>query len=126
MANQRHWIFTGNPFLNSTENSFRLAIRISNTHLAALKKQAGDTFFDALISSYEPLDAALNNAYNAWKTSGGSQQGETLNLNQLYQFLSSTKIRQWVSLFKMFMARIHPSIKALLPKRREPAAMTKT
>ncbi len=120
MANQRPWIFTQNPFLNATENSFRLAIRISNTHLAALKKQVGDPFFDALIASYEPLDTALNNAYNAWKTSNSAQQGETFSLNQLYRLLSSSKIRQWDIAVQNIYGQNTPQYKALLPKRREP------
>lgn len=120
MANHRSWIFTENPFLNATDNSFRLAIRISSTHLAALKKFAGDPFFNALIAFYEPLDLDLNRIYNAWKDAGGEQQGSTLNLNQLLRLLMGTKIRQWDIGIQNIYGVDTQRYKALLPHRRTP------
>ncbi len=120
MANQRAWSFTQNPFLNATINSLRIAVRISNTHLAALTKFAGDPFFDALIAFYAPLDAALNTAVTAIKEAGGEQQGSTVNLNQLYNLLSSSRIRQWDITIQGVYELGTPQYKALLPHRRTP------
>lgn len=120
MANQRPWSFTQNPFLNATINSLRIAVRISSTHLAALKKFAGDKFFDGLIAFYEPLDTALSNAVTAIKNAGGEQQGSTVNLNQLYNLLSGSKIRQWDIAIQNVYELGTPQYKTLLPHRRTP------
>ena len=120
MANQRPWSFTQNPFLNATVNSLRIAVRISNTHLAAITKFAGDPFFDALIAFYAPLDAALNTAVTAIKEAGGEQQGSTVNLNQLYNLLSGSRARQWDIAIQGVYELGTPQYKALLPHRRTP------
>jgi len=95
MATQRPWIFVQNPILNATDGSYRLADRISTYHIGALQHHAGVAFFDALIATYAPLHESFITAFNEWKTQGGLQKGETLNIAQLMKLLSGTKARQW-------------------------------
>lgn len=119
MAVQKPWSFTQNPFKNATSDSYKLADRISTYHLAALVKMAGDPFFDGLIASFTPLQINLRNAYNAWKAQSGSQQGETLQLNQLLELLSST-IKKWDITIQNVFDNTSPDYKKLLPTYRIP------
>ena len=120
MANQKPWGFIQNPFLIATEGSYRLAVRISLYHFAAISKMAGDPFFDALIASFSPLNTALQDAYNTWKAKGGTQQGQTLQLKQLLSLLSSTKIKGWDIAIQNVFSDTTAEYKALLPNHRGP------
>ncbi len=119
MAVQKPWAFTQNPFKNATSDSYKLADRISTYHNAALVKMAGDPFFDALITTYTPLHNDLVKAYNNWKAQGGTQQGETLQLNQLLDLLS-TKIKKWDITIQGLYDNTSPDYKKLLPNKRNP------
>ncbi len=119
MAVQKPWSFTQNPFKNATSDSYKLAVRISTYHLAALVVKAGDPFFDELIASYTPLHNALDAAYNNWKAQGGTQQGETLQLTQLLALLS-TQIKKWDITIQGVFDNTTPDYKKLLPNKRIP------
>jgi hypothetical protein len=120
MANQRPWAFTQNPFTTVTNGSYRTAVRIAIYHLGAISKNAGDAFFDPLIALFTPLENALQEAYNKWKAQGGSQQGQTLQVTQLLQLLSSTKIKKWDIAIQAVYDNTTPQYKALLPNGRGP------
>ncbi len=119
MAVQKPWSFTQNPFKNATSDSYKLAVRISTYHLAALVVKAGDPFFDTMIASYTPLHNALDAAYNNWKAQGGTQQGETLQLTQLLALLS-TQIKKWDITIQGVFDNTTPDYKKLLPDNRIP------
>lgn len=120
MANSKPWIFTLNPFLNATVGTYKIAVRISTYHLGALQSQAGDKFFDDLIDAYEPLHEALVTSFDNWKSTSGTQQGKTLNIDQLFRLLSSSKIRTWDIAIQNVYEIDTPEYKALLPNHRGP------
>lgn len=118
MANQRPWTYLVNPIISVTDGSYRLAVRVSNVHLEALKSKAGDPFFDALILSYEPLNTELNETYSLWKAQGGSQLGQTLSLSNLLLLLKGTKIKQWDIAIQGVYDNTTQQYKSLLPHGR--------
>lgn len=120
MANATPWIFLQNPMLHSTENSYRNAAKISEFHFGALQSQAGNPFFDGLITAYSPLHSGFMTAYQDWKNSFGQQQSKTLTLTQLLSLLRNTKIRNWDVAIQNVYAINTAQYKALLPSRRVP------
>jgi hypothetical protein len=120
MATQKPWMFTQNPFLNVTGESYRLAVRISTYHLGAISKNAGNPFFDGLIKPFAPLQTTLAAAYSNWRSQSGSQQGETLQVTQLLKLLSGTKIKKWDIAIQGVYDNSSPDYKKLLPNNRAP------
>jgi len=120
MATSTPWIFLQNPILNATDNSYRLAVRISTYHMGALQKKAGDTFFDGLITTYTTLHNAFITAYNSWKSQTGLQQGQTLNVAQLLRLLSNTKAGKWDRNVQDVYDKTTPTYLGLFPNGRSP------
>ncbi len=114
---KRAWIYLINTFMVCTENSYRLAVRISRKHDAALQAAAVglDPFFVTMYNAYHELHVALVAAYNAWISQGGTQESQTLNLNQLLRLLSSTKAEKWMTTVKGFYALGTVRFKELFP-----------
>ena len=82
MANS--WKYLENQFNVSTKNNFKKAVKISIYHDAQLNTQK--VIKPALVpiyNRYHPLHETLNTAYDQWKSAGGSQEGQTLNMTQL-------------------------------------------
>jgi len=117
---KRPWSFVTNPFLTATENSYRMAVRISTWHYSALNKAKGNPFILPLFNSYEPLHAALVAAFNTWVAQGGLQTGETLNLNQLLRLLRNSKVNKWSSMAGAVHDVDSPRYKALFPRGHAP------
>ena len=114
------WIYEQNPFLNATDESFISAMDISLYHDTALDAAKSDPFFLTLYNAFHPLHVTYETAYISWKTQGGKQQGETLNLKQLLKLLAGTKIQEWdVKIQNLYPVNL-PSYKKLLPNRRIP------
>lgn len=114
------WIHAQNTFLNATDNSFLNAMAISTYHNSALAAALGDPFILDLFNSFNPLHLNLKTAYDTWISQGGMQQGETLNLRQLLELLSNTKIQQWDIKIQNIYPQNTPQYKKLLPGRRKP------
>lgn len=118
----RTWIYIQNPFLNATNGSFLNAMSISTYHDSALAAANGDVSISALYTLFHPLHVAYKTAYEQWLTQGGTQQSETLNLNQLLILLKS-KIKQWDIKIQNVYPQDTAAYKALLPNRRTPFLM---
>ena len=114
------WNYLQDPFLVATEHSFRTALNISIHHDNALSTNKSDPFILGLYNSYHPLHLVYKTSYEDWTTHGGTQQGETLNLSQLLQLLSNTKIQDWDIKIQNVYARQTPEYKKLLPSNRQP------
>ena len=114
---KRAWIYLINTFMVCTDGSYRLAVRISRKHDAALQAAAVglDPFFVAMYNAYHLLHVALVAAYNAWVSQGGTQESQTLNLAQLLRLLSGTKAEKWMSAVKGFYALGTVRFKELFP-----------
>ncbi|HEY4787054.1 MAG TPA: hypothetical protein VIH57_13445 [Bacteroidales bacterium] len=114
------WYYLQDPFLIATEHSLLTAMGISTYHDSALFTSKGDPFCLGLYNSYHPLHLAFKASYDVWISQGGSQQGETLNLNQLLHLLAATKIQEWDIKIQSVYPRQTPEYKKLLPNRRKP------
>lgn len=91
------WLFLLNCILTACLRSYRLAVRISTFHLAALLAASGNLFFLGLYDSYLPFHTALTTQYNSWIAQGGIQSGQTLTLKQLFLQLRQLKIQAWMA-----------------------------
>src|ERR1035438_5333855 len=94
---KRPWLFLLNCILTACLRSYRLAVRISTFHLAALLAASGNTFFLGLYGTYLPFHTALMLQYNSWVAQGGTQSGQTLSLAQLFKQLRQSKIQAWMA-----------------------------
>jgi hypothetical protein len=115
----RTWIYIQNPFLNATIGNFLNAMVISTYHDSALAAAKDDASISVLYASFNPLHLQYKEAYDSWKSHGGTQQSETLNLSQLLQLLNS-KIGQWDIKIQNIYAQDTAAYKKLLPNRRAP------
>ena len=95
---KKTWHYLINQFANTTVTNFKKALKLSNYHDALLKKamteNPGDPDWAFLYNRYNPLHLTYANAYTKWKKAGGTQEGQTLNLDQLLLLLI-TKINKW-------------------------------
>jgi hypothetical protein len=116
MTNQ--WRYLGNQFVSSTRNNYKKALKLSNYHDAKLKatKDAnpGDPDWAVLYNRYHPMHTDLVAKYNAWKTAGGIQEGQTLNTDQLL-ILLVTKINTWDVAVQVKYAKGTPEYKTIFP-----------
>lgn len=89
------WIYLGNQFENATIGSYKKAVQLSNYHDADLEtKMANEPLLIPIYNRYHPLHLVLIDEYNAWKSAGGSQEGQTLNLEQMLD-LAYSKMPLW-------------------------------
>jgi hypothetical protein len=80
------WQYLIIQFLNATKHNFKKAVKLSNYHDADLNlKKASEPLLVPIYNRYHLLHQALINEYNAWKSAGGMQEGQTLNLDQLLE-----------------------------------------
>ena len=92
---QQQWKYLDNQFITATRSNYKKAVKLSNYHDADLNiKKATEPLLVPIYNRYNPLHLTLVNEYNAWKTAGGSQEGQTLNLVQLLD-LAYSKIPLW-------------------------------
>lgn len=115
----RTWIYLENPFLNATEGSYDLAVAISSFHKNALESGGNDPFLQPLFTAYEPKHNALTDAYNLWKTIGGSQKGLTEGLDQLLQ-QTVDKLNLWEPAIQVVFPKTTPEYLAIFPLGRAP------
>jgi hypothetical protein len=64
-----------------------------------------------------PLHKALANAYNIWKSMGGTQKGATLTVQQLLKLLSPGKINAWELAVQGVYAKGTPQFVSIFPRR---------
>ncbi len=88
---KRPWIFLTNPFLVATRNNYEKALRISAKTDAAL---AADPALATLYAFYHPFHLALEAAYAAWVSSGGSKKSATATLKTLLKGLTQ-QVNAW-------------------------------
>ncbi|MFN0031008.1 MAG: hypothetical protein ACKVOR_02500 [Flavobacteriales bacterium] len=117
------WHYLTNQFVSATVNSFKKANRLSQHHDNVLEQRAGagvpDPLDVQLYASYHPLHVALTEKYTAWKNAGGQQEGQTLNLDQLFA-LTKTRLDTWDPLIQVVHIKSSPAYKAIFPDARKP------
>ena len=112
------WPFLLNPILNCTDGSYRKALNVSIRHYNAMSNSTIQFIIDMFVI-YEPLHLAFVAAYNEWIAQSGSQQGETLTVNQLLRLVSK-KIKTWDIAIQSKYADDTARYKQLLPNHRIP------
>ncbi len=117
---EKSWNFIVNPFEKATRDSYIHAVKISTVHDSALAAMQTDPFFGPLYTSYHPVHTTFISCYTNWLAKGGARSGQTLNLEQLLQLLSSTKIDNWDINVQAVFNKKTPQYKALLPHHRVP------
>ena len=114
------WNYLSNQFLNQTENSFKKATILSTYHDAALlAASVAHASLLPLYTRYHPLHQTLIADYNKWKSLGGSQEGDTLNVKQLLA-LSSPKLDAWEVVVLGFYIKTTVRYKQIFPNGRKP------
>lgn len=92
------WHYLVVQFIVSTIGNFKRALKLSNYHHAMLNKLQTDYPTDPdwamLYSRYDVVHQAFDSAYTVWKSAGGTQQGQTLNVDQLLTLLVS-RVAEW-------------------------------
>lgn len=89
------WQYLSNQFENVTQKNYKKSVKISNYHDAALKLNAeAEPLLIPIYEGYHPLHQALVSEYNKWKSAGGRQEGQTLNLEQRLD-LAYSKMQFW-------------------------------
>jgi hypothetical protein len=114
------WSFLLNVFLNVTDNSFRLALRITLFHYSTLKANVSDAFIASLYSTYEGIHKNFVDAYNAWRVQLGIQQGATKALDAMFAELSSDKISKWKGAVTGIYGKDSSIAIALFPQQSKP------
>jgi hypothetical protein len=117
------WHYLENQFLNETEDSFKKAVKLCDYHDHELKRAMDDDPLDpdwaTLYNRHHPLKIALTNEYNAWKSSGGSQESQTLNVKQLLKLMAG-KVNNWDRRSQDFYADTTPRYKEIWPDLHKP------
>ncbi len=113
------WSYFLNPFISAAA-SFKKALKISTYTDAQLQARSGDPFYAPLYKMYDPLHQALVDAYNNWKTQGGTQKGTTLTFDQLLTLLSPSKIGAWDYAVMGVYAKGTPGYISIFPQGHKP------
>jgi hypothetical protein len=113
------WSYLINPFLVTVIKSYKKAVLISSYTNSQLLARKADPFYGPLYLMYNPLHVALLNAYNNWKSEGGTQKGSTLTLTQLLGLITG-KLANWEYAIIGQFAKGSPEYVAIFPQGHKP------
>jgi hypothetical protein len=117
---KKPWKYVDNQFTVSTKKSFKKALKLSIFHDAALLAQQGaHPALAPLYTRYHTLHLAYALAYTAWRSAGGAQEGETLNLKQLLE-TSYTNVDGWDAQIQVVHPKSSARYRAIFPDGRKP------
>jgi hypothetical protein len=116
---ERNWIYVSNPILKATNNWYSNAFRVSVFHLAALEARQSDPLVATMLATYHPIHETYVEAYSAWRSHGGTQKSQTVNLKKIVTQLRK-KIIQWDVFIQTKYAEGTPEYVKLLPHNRIP------
>lgn len=115
------WIYASNVFLNVTNGSYVLAMKISTYHDSELlAKSIGNPAIVTIYAYYHPIHLVFKARYDEWVAQGGLQKGQTLNLNQLLKLLRTSKIDTFEAMVLMVYEKTSPQFVSLFPQGRKP------
>jgi len=124
---KRTWMYLNNQFLSTTKYNYKKAVKLSNYHDAALYRASQDNpdpELLALYNRYHTAHLALVSAYEEWRAAGGTQQGETLNVEQQLNLLPK-KVDRWMAQVSLVYEKTSPQYKAFFPNGKAPFAGNK-
>ena len=117
---RRLWIFLTDIIEIATQGSFRLGLRVSRIHYAALKASIADLFILALFNVYEVVHLNYISKYTAWKTQKGQQLSDTIALTNLLALLRKTTVNAWDAAIQVVYAKGSDRYNALFPNGHRP------
>ena len=114
------WKYIDNQFEVNTKSSYKKALILSNYHDASLQTQSAvNPVLLPLYTRYHPLHLTYVQQYNAWKSAGGAQQGQTLNLEQQLA-TAYESLGDWDIHVQVVYKKTTPQYKAIFPDGRKP------
>lgn len=114
------WKYIDNQFEVNTKSSYKKALILSNYHDAALQTQsAANPVLLPLYTRYHTLHLAYVSQYNAWKSAGGAQQGQTLNLEQQLD-IAYESLNDWDIQVQVVYKKTTPKYKSIFANGRKP------
>lgn len=114
------WKYIENQFTTATRDNLKKALKLSNYHDAALSKlKDEDPAWLPIYTRYHPMHVEYVQKYNLWKSAGGAQEGETLNVEQLLK-TSYEKIYDWDLDIQKQYKKTTPRYKSIFPNGRKP------
>ncbi len=115
-----NWKYLDNQFLVETEDNYKKTVKLSNYHDAVLNvAKVSQPLLVAIYNRYHPLHQTLVTEYNAWKNAGGSQEGQTLNVQQQLD-LAVGKLNGWDARVQIVFAKGTPNYLSIFPNGRKP------
>ena len=114
------WKYLDNQFEVTTKKSYKKALKLSNFHDAALQTQVITTpGLQPLLDRYHPIHLDYVDQYTKWRSAGGKQEGQTLNLEQQLA-IALGQIDVWEPQILVLYPRNTPRFKEIFPDGRKP------
>jgi hypothetical protein len=92
------WHYIIDQFVTSTEGNYKKTLKLSNYHHSYLNTMQinypTDPDWSTLYNRYDPFHQAYESAYSNWKATGGTQKGQTANVDQLLKLLTA-RVANW-------------------------------
>ena len=114
------WKYLDNQFDVATRRNYKKALKLSNFHDAALQTQVITTpSLQPLLDRYYPIHLDYVDQYTKWRSAGGKQEGQTLNLEQQLA-IALGQIDVWEPQILVLYPRNSPRFKEIFPNGRKP------
>lgn len=114
------WKYLENQFDQATSKSYKKALKLSNYHDAALQAAVAEIpELAPLYDRYHPLHLDYVQAYTDWRSAGGKQEGQTLNVEQLLD-AAMLKLDVWEPQILVAYPKTSVRYKEIFPNGRKP------
>lgn len=109
-----------NSFEICCHSSLPKAQSISLFFYTALENEQNDAFIKPIFLAYKPFHFELMDKVSNLEKIKGIQEGETLNINQQFILLRSSKIKRWDIAVQGIFSDTTPDYKKIFPNKRTP------
>lgn len=116
---ENKWKYLDNQFVINTNGNYKKAMKLSNYHDSALQAaSATEPLLVPVYNRYHPLHLSLVKEYNEWKSAGGAQEGQTLNLAQQLS-VGVSRIDIWDPQIQILYPKTTPRYRSIFPTGRK-------
>jgi hypothetical protein len=117
---ETQWKYLDIQFIVATRDNYKKAVKLSNYHDAALNVAKNtEALLVPVYNRYHPLHLTLNLEYDEWKSAGGAQEGQTLNVKQVLA-AGLAEIDIWDPQIQVLYPKTTPRYKSIFPDGRKP------